>query len=440
MIIDHIFQYLSLVDSLYWSYIGIYIVVLTGLYFSFKSKFYQLQVIGNIKKTVRNVHYSAKDGEDGISPFRLYFASVGGMVGLGNVVAVITAILIGGPGALFWLWIAAICGMLIKYSEVYLGVKHRVKGANNTYHGGSIYYLREAFKKPYASIIAASLICVYGIEIFQFKIVTEDLTEVINNIVPVKQFYVMLGFLALVLYSSFGGVKRMANICSLLMPAFIIIYMISCLVVLISNYNLIPATLMLVLKSAFTGHAPLGGFAGSTMLIAAQQGIARAVYSGDIAVGYDSIIQSETKVVHPEKQASLAILSSFTDTIICTMSILIVLITGVWTEVPLNHVSEAVSTALSGYIPYIKIFMSALIFLAGYTTIIAYLTVGTKCASFLSPKYGRNIYVVIATIAFIMFSFIDSSKLYIIMSLTGGALVFINTLGIIRLRKEVKFG
>jgi AGCS family alanine or glycine:cation symporter len=439
MFVDEIFKVLEVIDKNYWSYIGIYIVVLSGIFFTYKSKFYQYRALGYFKENIASIHLSSKnDSLIGLSPFRLYFASVGGMIGLGNVVAVTSALLIGGPGALFWLWVTAIFGMLIKYSEIYLGIKYRVKSDEGSYHGGSIYYLQQAFKTKAVSIIAAILLGIYGVEIYQFAIVTDNLTKLANNIYPVEKIFVLITFLAIVLYSSFGGIKRLANICSGVMPVFIIGYIIVCLFIIFANFRILPDIIWLVLKSAFTGHSAAGGFLGSTMLIAAQQGIARAVYSGDIGIGYDSIIQSETKILHPEKQANMAIFASTTDAIICTMSIMVSLLTGSWLT-PGVDPSQCVSLALSKYFPFVDLFMSGLIFVAGYTTIIAYLAVGVKCALYLSPKRGLRLYFIYATCSFLFFSYVDQSRLLTIMSLSGGMLVLINIIGILRLRNEIKF-
>jgi AGCS family alanine or glycine:cation symporter len=441
MLMDNIFNMLEKLDAFYWSYIGIYLVVLSGIYFTIKSKFYQLRILGSFKENIANI-YSSSDNANikGLSPLRLYFASVGGMIGLGNVVAVTSALLIGGPGALFWLWVTAIFGMLIKYSEIYLGIKYRVENNDGGYHGGSIYYLQHAFKTKGVSIVAAILLGIYGVEVYQFAIVSDNLTKIISTIYPIDKIFIVTMLMALVLYSSFGGIKRLANICSGLMPIFIIVYILVCLYIVFMNITAVPAMFLLVIKSAFFGHAPIGGFVGSTMLMAAQQGIAKAVYSGDIGIGYDSIIQSETKITDPMKQANMAIFASTTDAIICTMSIMVALLTGAWQNVGVDP-GECVAQALSSHLPisFVNIFMSGLILVAGYTTIIAYLAVGVKCALYINPKFGYRLYLLYAGCSFLFFSFYDPTELLILMSLSGGALVLFNIIGILKLRKEIRF-
>lgn len=431
-------EILNIVDSFLWSYVGFTLVITFGFYFSIKTKFYQFHTLANPGATLRALTEST--GAIGVTPLKLYFASVGGMVGLGNVVAVMSALLVGGPGSLFWLWVASIFGMLVKYSETYLGIKYRIPNQNGGYDGGPMYYLREAFKetKFFAilfPVMASVLLMIYGVEIYQFVVIS----DVLSSTFVVNRWVVVFVLLALVLYGGFGGIPRLAEICSRLIPAFLLFYIVLCLWVIVSHASELIPTLLLVVKSAFVGHAPVGGFVGSTFLLASQLGTARAVYSGDIAIGFDSIIQSESKVLRPEDQARLAIFAGATDSLICTMSIFVVLITGVWYADPIPPDSECIAAALALHIPYADIFMAGLLFLTGYTTLIAYLAVGTKASRFLFPKYGKSIYFVCAVSAFVAFSYLDQSTALLVMSLSGAILMQINLIGIWRLRREVKF-
>lgn len=436
MCIDPMFCFLGAIESFYWGYIGFTIVIAVGVYFTIRSGFYQFRVLAHPVKTIRAVQKSSEGG-DGISPFRVYFASVGGMVGLGNIVGVVTAVMLGGPGALFWLWVASLCGMLIKYAEIYLGMKFRVDDGREGHHGGPMIYLQKAFKNKTLSriipIIYCSLLAIYGVEIYQFTVVSDILTDTTHF----PRFLVIGSVLALTLYGGFGGIRRLANIATALMPPFIVGYIGLCLYVIFSHTFELPAILTNVFVSAFTGHAAVGGFVGSSMMMALQLGTARAVYSGDLGIGYDSIIQSESKARDPGTQACLSIFGVATDSIICTMSILVVLTTGIWkTDIEACH---AVSHGLSQFFPHTGIFMAILIFIAGYTTLIAYLATGEKAMRWLFPRWGSQGYFVFAAFAFVAFSFLDQCNVMTVMSLSGGLLMLTNLLGIWKLRHEVSF-
>src|ERR1700722_11398173 len=228
---DPLFCVLGAIESFYWSYIGFTIVVAIGIYFTFRSGFYQLKVLAHPIRTIKAVQKSSEGG-DGINPFRVYFASVGGMVGLGNIVIVITAVQMGGPGSLFWLWIAGFFGALIKYSEIYLGMKFRIDDGREGHHGGPMIYLQKAFKNKWISRFIPSLYCfllaIYGVEISQFVVVSDVLTEAI----PLPSYLILGGLLALTVYGGFGGIRRLANISTVIMPPFIAIYLILCIYII----------------------------------------------------------------------------------------------------------------------------------------------------------------------------------------------------------------
>jgi AGCS family alanine or glycine:cation symporter len=435
VILNTFFSYLEVIDTFFWSYIGFTLVVLSGIYFTVSSKFFQFKVLTQLRKTVTDLHLAAGKNPHGIHPLRLYFASVGGMVGLGNIVGVITALILGGPGGLFWLWMASIFGMLIKYAEIYLGIHFRVKNDRGGYDGGPMFYLKKAFNNKSIPIFVSILLCIYGVEVYQFLIITDTLTTTFS----LNRVLVIIGLLAAVLYTALGGISRLANICTILMPAFMVTYVIMCLWVIGNHASEIPGVLGTVIHSAFNGHATLGGFAGSTFILAAQHGIARSVYSGDIGIGYDSTIQSETQIHQPAKQARMAIFALSTDVIVCTMSMLVVLVTGVWHTTEPLQASQFVATALGMHFPYIESFMAIFFFLAGFTTIIAYFAVGMKCARFLLPRWGNKLYLIYGISAFAVFSFFDQSKVILIMSLSGGLLMMFNLFGILKLRKEIRF-
>lgn len=436
--IDNFFEVLGKVDEFYWSYIGFGLLMLAGMYFTYKSGFFQIRVIRHLPSTLRMLKKYSEKEAPGVSPIRLYFASIGGMIGLGNIIAVMTAIMIGGPGALFWLWIAAFVGMIIKYTEIFVGVKYRQRNENNGYDGGIMFCLPVAFKGKLGIILAnisAFLLCIYAVEIYQFTVITDTL----NSIIPVHQEFIIVSMLILIIYIGLGGIKRMATLCTFLMPIFILLYVILCMWVVIVNIHMVPEMVVTIFKSAFVGYAPVGGFAGSTFLLAAQQGAARAVYSGDIGIGFDSIIQAETKTMHAGRQARLAILATITDAIICTFSIVIVYLTGLWQEPTVMKTSIMVQTALSHYIPYSESLVIIVIFLAGFTTLQAYFAVGLKSAKFLSPRFGKLVYFVYAALAFWFFAHHDQTKVYLIMSIASGLLILVNISCILRLRNEIRF-
>ena len=171
----------------------------TGLYFTIRSKGFQFKTIANITTTYKHLYGASKDKDaKGVNPFKLYFASVGGMIGLGNLVVVVTAITAGGPGALLWLWLSSFAGMLLKYSEIFLGVKFREHNSKGGYDGGPMFYLKKAFNSKVLPIISAILLCIYGAEIVQFKAITDTISQTFS----INWLLVALMISMLILYLS----------------------------------------------------------------------------------------------------------------------------------------------------------------------------------------------------------------------------------------------
>lgn len=436
---DAIFNFLSKLDEIFWGYIAFVLIMVLGLLLSFKGRFFQIIHLPQIFKTFLRFLGKTEEKEQtnkrGVHPLKAFFASTGGMIGIGNVVGIVTAVQLGGPGALFWVWVAGIIGAVVKYCEIYLGFKYRLENKEGGYDGGPMYFLKKAFKSKLIPLGVAALLCIYGVEIYQFSVITES----ISTNWHVDRLVVMGILLGLVLYASLGGVRRIGHICSWVMPVFLLLYIFMGLWIIGLEIRAIPEILGSVFKSAFSGHAAVGGFAGSSVILAIQFGIARAAYSADIGVGYDSIIQSESAILQPERQASLAVLGVFIDNLICTFSILVVLVSGVWKATDPLEGSHLIQAALNHYFPYMEYFVPFFFIVTGYTTIIAYFVVGIKCARYLFPKRGRIFYIFYGIFSFGFFSFVPQNQALLLMSVSGSMLLIVNLLGIYRLRNEIVF-
>lgn len=433
--VEQIFSYLDVFENLLWGYVAVPSILILGLLLTVQSNFVQVRKFPQVVKTFFGFLKSGEGAkEGGIPPLKAFFACVGGCIGVGNIVGICTAVQLGGPGALFWIWVTAFAGMMLKYSEVYLGLRTRVLQPNGTYSGGPMYFLQKVSKGMWLPNLVAVLLCIYGVEVYQFSIVTQSLAA--NLHLPL--YGVVIPLLILVMFAASGGVRRVGSISSAIIPFFVCLYVGMGLWVFINNWSSLPAMLALVLSSAFNGHAAVGGFVGSGIILAMSHGIRRGCYTTDVGVGYASVIHSESANQVAEKQASLVIFDIFIDTfMICTTSVALILVTGVWHQ-PMEA-GMLVQTALSHYFPYMNFFMPLFLLLLGYNTINAYFCVGLKCAEFLAPRIGRTLYFVYAAAMLILFSFIDTTQAQTIMTIAGGLLLVINSYGIFRLRKEISF-
>lgn len=426
--------YRDLFENLLWGYLGAPVVLLLGLYLCFKTRFVQIRKFPVIIKNFLSLFTERTDGV-GLHPLKAFFASMGGCIGVGNIVATCTAVQLGGPGALFWIWMTAIVGMIIKYAEVFLGLRYRQVDPKGGFIGGPMFFLQRVFTGRTAPVAAALLLCIYGIDVYQFRVVTATIA---TNIPMINEQLFGLVFLGLVLYAVSGGVQRVSTISSAIIPVFVLLYLGMGLWVLANNLSAIPAVVKEVVLSAFSGSALTGGFVGSALLKTFSEGARRGCYSSDIGVGYASMIHSESQAAIPEKQASLVMVDIFIDAfMVCTTSIMLILVTGVWQQsIPTELL---VQSALGLYFPYMDVFMPVFLFLVGYSTINAYFCVGIKCAQWLSPRFGKACYYAYAIVSFILFSFLELASAQALISIAACLLLILNGYAIIKLRNEISF-
>lgn len=432
---NHFLSYLELLEDSFWVYGGVPTLIVIGCYLSYKSKFFQVRKLGSILKLFYNyVGGKSHDGR-GVHPIHVFFASIGGCVGIGNVIGVCTAVQVGGPGAVFWMWIAGLFGMLVKYAEIYLGMEYRIHDKENGYVGGPMVYLQKIPGGKFLSKVVAALLCIYGIEIYMFRIMTHSMVTGWH----MNQYAAIFALLVLILLIGRGGVRLVGKVSSAIIPLFLIAFASMSCWVMFKNLHMIPHVFATIFKSAFTSHAAIGAFAGSSVMMAMSHGIRRACYTGDIGIGYASTIHSESSETNASKQASMGIVAIVLDTfIICTLSVLLILLTDVWHSGV--HEAEVVAHALGKYFSHIDVIWPLFIFLLGYSSLIAFYAVGRKAAEFLFGSMGSKLYPVFAALAFLGVSFIGQEQhAMMIMSITGTLLLIVNVYGMIMLINGVKF-
>ncbi|MEM7495412.1 MAG: amino acid carrier protein [Myxococcota bacterium] len=439
--IDATFAALESVNDFLWGYVGVALILGGGALVSRRLGWVQLRAPTRVLLTALSLlrqpssDTSNQQNKRGVAPARAFFASLGGCVGIGNLAGVAVGVQIGGPGVLVWMWIVALLGMALKYGEVYLGMTTRRPNEQGSYDGGPMYVLAQAFPscQTWLPKLAAGLLCLYGVEIYLFGVIKE--TAATSWSLPAPLVSALL--LALVILGTSGGVRRIGAISGILVPLFGLAFLAMTLWIVLSNASKIPALLATIFQSAFRGHSAVDSFAGSTFILVVSRGLATACYSGDVGIGYASIIHSESRSRDPCRQASLSMLDIALDTFICTCAALLVLLTGVWHE-PVNG-NLAVQVALAKTFPYMHVFMPMLFFCLGYTTLLAYMIAGLKCAAFLNAKWGKKVYWGFATVAFTVFSFVEPHHALSVMLFAGGLLMILNCGALLRLRSKIHF-
>ncbi|MEM7403191.1 MAG: amino acid carrier protein [Myxococcota bacterium] len=441
--IEHFFVALEHFNEALWGSVGVTLILVIGAILSQQIGWVHVRAPLKImrdclrllrQKEPQNGDKNSAESTRGVSPARTFFASLGECVGIGNLVTVALGVQIGGPGVLVWIWVVAVLGMALKYGEVYLGIAHRRPNNHGSYDGGPMYVLAHAFPgcRHWLPHIAAFLLCVYGIEIYMFSVIKESIVASWS----LPAVWVTPVLLLLIMFGVMGGVKRVGAISSVLIPLFGTLFLAMTITVLLLNVQQLPGLLVTVVRSAFTGHAAVGSFAGSTLILTVSRGLASACYSGDVGIGYASTIHSESRVQDQSRQASLSMLGIAFDAFICSCVVLLLLVTGVWAQ-PVNS-TLAVQHALSQHFANMNLFMPLFLFCLGYTSIAACMVVGIKAASFLGSGRAVIIYWVCGVITFLLFSMLDARYALAVMSLAGACLMIVNCFALLRLRRSIQ--
>ncbi|MEX2516452.1 MAG: sodium:alanine symporter family protein [Gammaproteobacteria bacterium] len=332
----------------------------------------------------------ASDGKEGdISPFQALMTALSGAIGTGNIAGVATAIYLGGPGAVFWMWMTALVGMATSFTEGYLAVQYRERDALGNYVGGPMYYIKNGLGKRWLWLAGTfaflGTFAAFGIgNMVQAHSVSDVMQSTFNIPGWVTGAVLVLVTGAVIL----GGIKRIAEVAGKLVPLMAFFYIAGALWLIGRHFDAVPAALMLIVTDAFTGTAAAGGFAGAAAWAAIRYGVARGAFSNEAGMGSTPIAHAAARTNDPFKQGLLAMLGTFIDTlIVCTMTALAIILTGVWTSgdtgAPLSAL--AFETGLPGPGGWIVTF-SLMIF--AFTTLLAWSYYGERCAEYL---FGERI-------------------------------------------------
>jgi AGCS family alanine or glycine:cation symporter len=329
---------------------------------------------------------SAGKGE--ISPFQALMTAMSATIGTGNIAGVATAIFIGGPGAIFWMWITALVGMATKYGEAVLAVKYRETDALGKHVGGPMYYIKNGLGSQWrwlAFLFALfGTVAAFGIgNMVQSNSVADALHT--NFSIDKKITGAVIAILAgLVIL---GGIKRIGAVAGKLVPLMAIAYILGSLAIIFNNISEVPAALSLIVDSAFNGSAAAGGFAGAGIMIAIQMGVARGIFSNEAGLGSAPIAHAAAQTDSPVRQGMIAMLGTFIDTIIvCTMTALVIIISGAWTS---GKTGASLSTlAYGNSIPFGEYIITFGLVVFAFTTILGWSYYGERCAEYI---FGEKI-------------------------------------------------
>lgn len=404
------------VNDFIWGVPAMICIIGVGLFLSIRTGFLQIRKFPYAMKVTIGRMLRKREASDGaLTPFQAVCTALAATVGTGNVAGVAGAIAIGGPGAVFWMWISAILGMCTKFSEVTLAVHFREKNANGDYVGGPMYYIKNGLKKHWhwlAYLFSAfGVLTVFGTgnatqvntittaidsALYEYNLITEDAAPTLNLIIGI----VLTVLIALILL---GGIKRIGQVTEKLVPFMAVMYILLALGVVVVNFRAVPAVFGAIFKGAFSPSAVTGGAVGS-FFISMKKGVSRGIFSNEAGLGTGSIAHACADTRKPVKQGFFGIFEVFVDTIvICTLTALVILCSGV--DIGYGKAAGAeltISGFTSVYGGWVSVFTAIAMCCFAFSTIIGWGLYGSRCIEFLfGVKANKPFMLVYALVAIV---------------------------------------
>ena len=406
----------SVINGFVWGPIMLALLVGTGVYLTFRTNWIQVRWFGYIMKHTIGSLFKKKDEEGGenLSAFQAVCTAMAGTVGTGNIAGVTGAIFVGGPGAVFWMWVSAFFGMCTKYAEIALAMKYRITGEDGQYRGGPMYYIENGLGKKWKPL-AVIFAILGGLTSFGIGNIaqTSEIAGAMNNLLGLTPLTtgVILAFLIAIVV--FGGVKRIGQVTSFLVPFMSMFYIIAGIAVLVMRLTDIPAALATIVTSAFSFEAVGGGVFGYAIMLAMRQGFARGVFSNEAGMGSAPIAHAATNTQEPAEQAIWGVFEVFFDTIvICSITGLTVVLSGIYNlEGGLANYASKGAAAVAAFNSILPgtlggtIIQVSLVFFA-LSTILSWSYYGERCWGYLTDS---KVFMTIYKTAFVMITLLGAT-------------------------------
>ncbi len=445
--LDRIEAINGVVNNFIWGVPAMICIVGVGLFLSFRTKFIQIRKFPYAMKVTFGRMFKKREASDGaLTPFQAVCTALAATVGTGNVAGVAGAIAIGGPGAVFWMWMSALLGMCTKFSEVTLAVHFREKNKDGDYVGGPMYYIKNGLKKHWLWL--AYLFCAFGVltvfgtgnatqvntittaidsALFNYNIISEDTAPTLNLIIGIV-LAVLIGLILL------GGVKRIGQVAEKLVPFMAVFYIILAIGVVVININHVPEVFADIFKGAFNPASVTGGVVGS-FFMSMKKGVSRGIFSNEAGLGTGSIAHACADTRKPVKQGFFGIFEVFVDTIvICTLTALVILCSGV----PVGYGQAAgaeltISGFTSTYGGWVSIFTAVAMCCFAFSTIIGWGLYGTRCIEFLFNSRVNKPFMLVYSLVAIVGATLNLDFLWSVAETFNGLMIIPNLIAVFML-------
>lgn len=431
---------LKKVADLIWGDWLVALIFFTGIYYTFILKGLQFKKFPYI---IKKTFFSKNDyhqKNDNVTCIQALKAALGSCIGNGNIIGVVTAIMFGGPGALFWMWIAAFIGMAVKYGEIYLGMKYRERTFNDEYSGGPMYYISKGLNLKTLGIIYSSLLLIQnsGGTLIQGNVI-KDIFNDFFKFSPMITSIIMVSFITFIIL---GGFKRLVKITDKVVPFMTIIYFLAGFTIIIMNFSLFKENFFLIFSSAFGVNQVTSGILGFSIKESIRFGVSRGIYSNEAGEGTAAIFYAKITDKSCSDPGLYGIVEVFIDTIlVCTMSGLIALIFMDYTHTITP--TQIMMNAFESVHPFFRYFLGLAMLLFGITSIMGQWVLGNSSFQYIITQFSKNkIYAKIYNIVFLFILFLaphfSFKTVWYIQDIALGLLILPNIFALIYLSKDVK--
>ncbi len=434
--------------NILWGIPMIILILVSGIFLSVRGKFLQVGKFGTclnhtVGGTVKQMKSKEKksDNPNAISPFEAFSTAVSGTVGTGNIVGVTTAIISGGPGAVFWMWISAFFGCFTKFAEIVLSLFYRKKDKEGEFIGGPMYYIENGIKQKWLAIMFAIFTVLAAIGMGSVQ--ADTIQNTWNTVFEIPTWVTALIIAVITALVVIGGIQRIGKVASLMVPFMIVLFIIMALILVIVNITAVPAALASIFTSAFSAKSVLGGFMGYGISQAMRYGFARGIFSNEAGLGSASIAHATADCKEPVEQGLWGIFEVFVDTfVVCTLTALFVLTSQQTVSGGSNGTTVAMNAFSMVLGKFGEIAFSIILPLFAFTTILAWSIYGAKAAQYLFKNHQKGakltfniIYILmIVGLALLTFFFGDnlgSDFVWLISDMTNALMAIPNLIALI---------
>ena len=448
--------FLDNIDGWVWGVPLIVLILATGIILTLSLKSIQVVMLIRAIKLVFTPHREGEGKKGDVTSFAALCTALAATIGTGNIVGVATAVSIGGPGALFWMFVAAFFGMATKYAECLLAVRYREIDSNGSYVGGPMYYIKNGIgpKSRNTAKVLAWMFSIFGIMAGCLGIGTyTQINSVVeagaalncDRIVAATVVTLLVGAITL------GGLKYIASTAKKVVPFMALVYIVCCAVIMFMNFSQIPDAIMLIVQSAFQPTPAIGGFAGATVLMAVQKGVSRGIFSNEAGLGSAPLAAASAKTNSPAEQGLINMTGTFLDTmIICMLTGITLVLTGAWTSTETGVAmttlafSQALGTTVGTYVINISLMLFA------FTTILGWNFYTERCVIYIFGVKGikpfRYIYLAIVASYILIVAYMDITNasqkaainsVWIIADIANGLMALPNLIALLLLRRDI---